>query len=119
MNKSDGEVVTGKFTGKDDQGCGYVIQEEPPEYFKMDNGLYAVRILPESWISVDGELPSDRCDDDDCIDVYSRSRGRVIDCSFIDRNQWETYHGDTIDDVTHWMIPTPAPVEQKKELNNA
>ena len=58
------------------------------------------------WTSVEDRLPPE--DNDDCVDVYSKSMGRLIDCSYIPENYWETYHGDKIDDATHWM-PQPDP----------
>ena len=54
------------------------------------------------WINVKDDLPKGDYDSD-CVDVYSQSQGRLIDCTYIDSNHWETYQGDKIDDATHWM----------------
>jgi hypothetical protein len=59
------------------------------------------------WISVDDRLPY--YDWVECVDVYSESQGRITDCSYFECNNWETYHGDKIDDVTHWMSAPELP----------
>jgi hypothetical protein len=64
-----------------------------------------------NWISVEDELPKGDYDDE-CIDVYSIAMGRITDCTYIDSNYWETYQGDRIYDVTHWM-PLPEPPKDK------
>ena len=65
--------------------------------------------IPLSWVNIKESLPN--CGlDSDCVDVYSSSQGRLIDCSYVHNNYWETYHGDKIDDVTHWMPQPDSPI---------
>ncbi|MFT6988172.1 MAG: hypothetical protein ACJASL_000132 [Paraglaciecola sp.] len=61
----------------------------------------------DNWISVNCDLPKGDYDSD-LVDVYSKSKGRIIDCYYINKNYWMKGNGNEIDDVTHWM-PLPLP----------
>lgn len=62
------------FTGEDDQGRKYKIQENPPAFFKMNNGLYAVEFSAESPLDSQGLKACPFCGGkaklDDCRTIW-------------------------------------------------
>jgi len=69
----------------------------------------AVSVKTMKWINVENELPPE--DIEDCVDIYSETMGRMIDCSYnYDDECWLNYNDDDIEHVTHWMPQPESPI---------